>query len=110
MVFFRYWHNKFCLFLKWESWCGKYENKSVKASFQILRALILKSIGTKPFNGKNGSKNRMSEPSQEEVISLVNSMFEVTQFNKGLYSLEFRIEDYDFKEKFEDLAEVAHFL
>lgn len=46
----------------------------------------------------------MSEPSQEEVISLVNSMFEVTQFNKGLYSLEFRIEDYDFKEKFENLA------
>ena len=46
----------------------------------------------------------MSEPSQEEVISLVNSMFEVTQFNKGVYSLEFRIEDSDFKEKFENLA------
>ena len=41
---------------------------------------------------------------QEEVISLVNSLFEVTQFNKGLYSLEFRIEDHDFKEKFEKLA------
>ncbi|QUC64253.1 site-2 protease family protein [Nitrosopumilus sp. K4] len=46
----------------------------------------------------------MSDPSQEEVISLVNSMFEVTQFNKGLYSLEFRIENHDFKEKFENLA------
>ena len=31
-------------------------------------------------------------------------MFEVTQFNKGLYSLEFRIEDSDFKGKFEHLA------
>ncbi len=46
----------------------------------------------------------MSDPYQEEVISLVNSLFEVTQFNKGLYSLEFRIEDSDFKGKFEHLA------
>jgi len=46
----------------------------------------------------------MSDPYQEDVISLINSMFEVTQFNKGLYSLEFRIEDADFKEKFENLA------
>ena len=46
----------------------------------------------------------MSDPYQEDVISIVNSMFEVTQFNKGIYSLEFRIEDSDFKEKFENLA------
>lgn len=46
----------------------------------------------------------MSDPYQEEAISLVNSLFEVTQFNKGLYSLEFRIEDLEFKEKFENLA------
>ena len=46
----------------------------------------------------------MSEPYQDEIISLVNSLFKVTQFNKGLYSLEFQIEDSDFKEKFEYLA------
>ena len=46
----------------------------------------------------------MSDPSQEEVISLVNSLFEITDFNKGLYSLEFQIEDSDFKKKFEHLA------
>jgi membrane-associated protease RseP (regulator of RpoE activity) len=48
----------------------------------------------------------MSDSYQEEVISLVNSLFEVTEFNKGLYSLEFRIENEDFKEKFEYLARV----
>ena len=46
----------------------------------------------------------MSDPYQEDVISLVNSLFDVTLFNKGMYSLEFRIEDHDFKEKFENLA------
>ncbi|MDH3191251.1 MAG: site-2 protease family protein [Nitrosopumilus sp.] len=46
----------------------------------------------------------MSDPYQEEVISIVNSLFEVTQFNKGVYSLEFRIEDDNFKSKFEYLA------
>ena len=46
----------------------------------------------------------MSDSSQEDVISLVNSLFEVSQFNREMYSLEFRINDYDFKSKFEDLA------
>ncbi len=46
----------------------------------------------------------MSEPSQDDVISLVNSLFEVDQFNKGMYALEFRISDNNFKSKFEDLA------
>ena len=46
----------------------------------------------------------MSDPSQEEVISLVNSMFEVNQFTKTLYSLEFKIDDLNFKSKFEELA------
>ena len=45
----------------------------------------------------------MSE-SQEEVISLVNSIFEVDQFTKTLYSLEFKIIDREFKIKFENLA------
>jgi len=46
----------------------------------------------------------MSEPTQEDVISLVNSLFKVSQFNKELYTLEFRIDDPDFKSKFENLA------
>jgi len=46
----------------------------------------------------------MSDPTQEEVISLVNSLFKVSQFNREMYSLEFRIDDLDFKSKFEDLA------
>jgi len=46
----------------------------------------------------------MSDPSQDDVISLVNSLFEVEQFNKGMYALEFRISDNNFKSKFEDLA------
>lgn len=46
----------------------------------------------------------MSDPSQEDVISIVNSLFEVNQFTKTLYSLEFKIEDISFKSKFEELA------
>ncbi len=46
----------------------------------------------------------MSDPSHEIIVSLVNSMFEVNQFNRGIYSLEFRILDSDFKSKFENLA------
>ena len=46
----------------------------------------------------------MDEPSQEEVVSLVNSIFEVSDFVKAEFSLEFKIEDLEFKSKFEDLA------
>ena len=46
----------------------------------------------------------MEEPSQEEIVSLVNSMFDVSDFVKAEFSLEFRIEDLEFKSKFEDLA------
>ncbi len=46
----------------------------------------------------------MEEPSQEEIISLVNSIFEVSDFTKAEFSLEFRIEDSEFKAKFENLA------
>ena len=42
--------------------------------------------------------------SQEEIISLVNSLFDVDQFTKTLYSLEFKITNSNFKIKFEDLA------
>ncbi|MGB0855823.1 MAG: site-2 protease family protein [Nitrosopumilus sp.] len=46
----------------------------------------------------------MEEPSQEEIIHLVNSIFEVSDFTKTEFSLEFRIEDLAFTSKFEDLA------
>ena len=46
----------------------------------------------------------MSDSSQEDVISIVNSMFQVSDFNKTLYSLDFKIEDQEFKAKFEELA------
>jgi Zn-dependent protease len=46
----------------------------------------------------------MEDPSQEDVISLVNSIFQVDNFTKTEFSLEFRISDIDFKSKFEGLA------
>ncbi len=44
------------------------------------------------------------EPSQEDIVSLVNSIFEVRDFTKTEFALEFRIQDTDFKAKFEGLA------
>jgi len=46
----------------------------------------------------------MVEYTQEEIISLVNSIFEVSDINKTEFSLEFKIENLEFKSKFEDLA------
>jgi membrane-associated protease RseP (regulator of RpoE activity) len=46
----------------------------------------------------------MEDPSKEDIISLVNSIFQVSDFTKTEFSLEFRIEDLDFKSKFEGLA------
>ena len=46
----------------------------------------------------------MEDPSQEEIISIVSSIFEVSDFQKTEFTLEFRIEDSDFTAKFEDLA------
>ena len=46
----------------------------------------------------------LSDPSQEDIISMINSMFEVSYFNREPYMLEFGIEDTDFKSKFENLA------
>jgi len=50
------------------------------------------------------SDEQMEDASQEEIISLVRSIFEVSDFTKTEFSLEFRIEDHDFKSKFENLA------
>ena len=46
----------------------------------------------------------MDDPSQEEIIALVNSIFQVNDFTKTEFSLEFQIGDVDFKSKFEGLA------
>ena len=50
------------------------------------------------------SIKQMEEPSQEDIISIVNSIFQVSDFTKTEFSLEFKIEDIDFKLKFEGLA------
>ena len=50
------------------------------------------------------SLKQMEENSQEEVTSFVNSIFEVSDFVKTEFSLEFKIVDLEFKSKFEDLA------
>ena len=50
------------------------------------------------------SLKKMEENAQEGIISLVNSIFEVSDFTKAEFSLEFRIEDLEFKLKFVDLA------
>jgi Zn-dependent protease len=47
----------------------------------------------------------MSEPTQEEVISTVSSIFEVSNVDLTLETLKFRIEDKEFKSKFVGLAQ-----
>jgi membrane-associated protease RseP (regulator of RpoE activity) len=46
----------------------------------------------------------VENPSQEDIISIVNSIFQVSNFTKTEFSLEFKIENTDFKLKFENLA------
>ena len=46
----------------------------------------------------------MSEDSQESIISLVNSIFDVGEFTKSEFTLEFKIKDIEFQTKFENLA------
>ena len=46
----------------------------------------------------------MEEDSQENIISLVNSIFNVDEFTKTEFTLEFKIRDIEFQTKFEDLA------
>ncbi len=46
----------------------------------------------------------MSEHPYDDVVSTVQSIFDVSNFTKAEFSLEFKIEDLEFKSKFEDLA------
>ena len=46
----------------------------------------------------------MEEPSQEDIITLVNTIFQVSDFTKTEFALEFKIENTDFKSKFVELA------
>jgi Zn-dependent protease len=48
----------------------------------------------------------LSEPTQEEVISLVSSVFEIRSFNQNLDALQFEIEQEEFKPKFVKLAQI----
>ena len=41
----------------------------------------------------------MEEDSQEGIISLVNSIFNVGEFTKTEFTLEFKIEDLEFQDK-----------
>ena len=62
-------------------------------------------LNQKTINRKDQETKQMEEEnSQEDIINLVNSMFEVSSFMKTEFSLEFRIEDQAFASKFEDLA------
>ena len=47
----------------------------------------------------------MSEPTQEEVMSAVSSIFDVSAMGRTLDTLHFKIEDDEFKSKFVDLAQ-----
>jgi len=47
----------------------------------------------------------LSEPTQEEVISLVSSVFEIKSFNQNLDALQFEIDQKEFKPKFVQLAQ-----
>ena len=46
----------------------------------------------------------MVEDSQDGVISLVNSIFDVEEFTKTEFTLQFKINNSEFQTKFEDLA------
>ena len=47
----------------------------------------------------------MSEPTQEEVISIVSSVFEIKSVNPNLDALQFEIDQEGFKPKFVKLAQ-----
>jgi membrane-associated protease RseP (regulator of RpoE activity) len=47
----------------------------------------------------------MSEPTQEQVISIVSSIFQIQETTITLEKMEFEITDHDFKEKFVTLAQ-----
>ncbi|MBI5377027.1 MAG: site-2 protease family protein [Thaumarchaeota archaeon] len=47
----------------------------------------------------------MSEPTQEEVVSLVSSVFEIKSFNQNIDALQFEIDPEEFKPKFVKLAQ-----
>ncbi len=47
----------------------------------------------------------MSEPTQEEVMSVVSSIFDVSAMGRTLDTLHFKVEDGEFKTKFVDLAQ-----
>lgn len=48
--------------------------------------------------------SRMEEPSQDDVVCMVQDRFTVSETVKGQYSIEFRVEDADYARRFTQLA------
>ncbi len=51
------------------------------------------------------AQSNLSDPTQEEVMSVVSSIFDVSAMGRTLDNLHFKIGDDEFKSKFVDLAQ-----
>ena len=51
------------------------------------------------------AQSNLSEPTQEEIMSVVSSIFDVSAMGRTLDTLHFKIEDGEFKSKFVELAQ-----
>jgi Zn-dependent protease len=61
-------------------------------------------LTVRSIKGKNPFSVAVSEPTQEEVMSVVSSIFDVSAMGRTLDALSFKVEDDEFKSKFVDLA------
>lgn len=62
-------------------------------------------LTVKSIKGKNPFPVTVSEPTQEEVMLVVSSIFDVSAMGRTLDTLHFKIEDDEFKSKFVTLAQ-----
>ena len=68
-------------------------------------AILNYFLTVKSINGKIHAPSNLSEPTQEEVMSVVSSIFDVSAMGRTLDTLHFKIGDGEFKSKFVDLAQ-----
>ena len=68
-------------------------------------AILNYFLTVKSINGKIHAPSNLSGPTQEEVMSVVSSIFDVSAMGRTLDTLHFKIEDGEFKSKFVDLAQ-----
>jgi len=68
-------------------------------------AILNYFLTVKSIKGKIHAQSNVSEPTQEEVMSVVSSIFDVSAMGRTLDTLQFKIEDEEFKSKFVDLAQ-----